>query len=289
MLPQGNREEAKGERIAGGVRKGAQAALRCRFAFLLLTLSISPSATGCAGLWDEVTRRDFHMQNLFSKPDPLVVLRDSTDGDERAKALRALHEPKQYGGSDADQEAIVKVLTTAAATERQPLCRLAAIQSLGRFQDPRAAQGLINAFESADSFPPETATVVRCQALAALGQTGNPAAVPLLVRVVGQPPTKGSEQEKQQTLDERIAAARALQNFNSPQSTEALVRVLRTEKDVALRDRAHEALQTATGKKLPPDDKGWDELVSQPNSGVIQAGGKSAGEPIWLRKLLDWF
>ena len=38
----------------------------------------------------------------FVKPDPLVVLRDSSDGDERAKALRALQEPKPNGGTDAD-------------------------------------------------------------------------------------------------------------------------------------------------------------------------------------------
>ena len=78
---------------------------------------------------------------MFTKPNPLLVLRDSSDGDKRAKALRALREPKQYGGGDAEQEAIVSILTTAATTEKQPLCRLAAIQSLGHFKDPRAVKG----------------------------------------------------------------------------------------------------------------------------------------------------
>ena len=50
---------------------------------------------GCAGLWDDVTSRNFHLQALFVKPDPLVVLRDSTDGDDRAKAFRALQAENQ--------------------------------------------------------------------------------------------------------------------------------------------------------------------------------------------------
>jgi HEAT repeat protein len=238
---------------------------------------------GCAGFWDEITSRDFQVQALFVKPDPLVVLRDSTDGDERAKALRALREPNQYGGTREEQEAVVKILATAAVSERQPLCRLAAIQSLGGFQDPRAVEGLIEAFYQANGFSPETATVIRCQALAALGQTGNPAAVELLARVVREPPAEGTEQERQQTLDVRIAAARALSHFSHHQATEALVRVLQTEKDVALRDRAHESLQTATGQKLPPDAKAWDDFLHQ------TADRDVAAEQAKKRKVLGVF
>lgn len=218
---------------------------------------------GCAGFWDDVTSRNFHVQSLFVKSDPLVVLRDSNDGDERAKALRALQEPKQNGGTDEEQNALVQILTTAAVNERQPLCRLAAIQTLGRFKDPRAVQGLIEAFYQANSFSPETTTVLRCQALTALGKTENPVAVELLARVVREPPAEGTEQEKQQTLDVRIAAARALGNFSQQQGTEALVHVLRTEKDVALRDRAHDSLQAVTGEKLPPDAQAWDNFLNQ--------------------------
>ena len=59
---------------------------------------------GCANFWDDVTSRDFKIKSLWEpRPNPMVVLRDSTDGDERAKALRALQEPKQHGGSDTDE------------------------------------------------------------------------------------------------------------------------------------------------------------------------------------------
>ena len=231
--------------------------------FCFLPLALGLCACGCANFWDDVTSRDFSWKGMFNKPNPLIVLRDSSDGDQRARALRALQEPKQYGGSDADQDAIVKILTTAAATEKQPLCRLAAIQSLGHFKDPRALKGLTDAFYNAGTFSPETATVIRCQALTAMGETGNPAAVELLARVVREPPAEGTELEKQQTIDVRIAAARALGKFSHYQATEALVRVLQNEKDIALRDRAYESLQAATGKKLPPDGKEWEQLLHQ--------------------------
>jgi HEAT repeat protein len=244
-----------GKRIAinGGLRRTAK-----HLAFALLLL-----ACGCTSFWDDVTSRDFSWKSMFNKPNPLLVLRDSTDGDQRARALAALREPKQYGGTDVEQDAIVNILSTAAATEKQPLCRLAAIQSLGRFKDPRAVKGLTEAFYNASAFSPETATVIRCEALNALGATGNPAAVELLARVVREPPAEGTELEKQQSLDVRIAAARALGKFSHYQATEALVRVMQTEKDIALRDRAYESLQAATGKKLPPDAKEWEELLHQ--------------------------
>ncbi len=251
--------------------------------FRLLPFAFCLGLCGCAGFWDDVTSRDFSFSAFFVKPNPMLVLRDSTDGDKRAKALRALHEPKQYGGTDEEQEVVVKILTTAAATEKQPLCRLAAIQALGHFKDPRAVQGLKDAFFNASAFAPETSTVIRCQALTALGQTGNADAVELLARVVREPPAEGPNVDKQQTLDIRIAAARALGNFSHYQATEALVHVLQTEKDVALRDRAHESLELSTGKKLPPDAKAWEELLHQPNDqNVAQEQPKKI-------QLLGWF
>ena len=66
------------------------------------------------------------------------ALRRGQPASRRSAALTALREPKQYGGSDAEQDAIMNILVTAASTEKQPLCRLAAIESLGHFKDPRA-------------------------------------------------------------------------------------------------------------------------------------------------------
>jgi HEAT repeat protein len=225
---------------------------------------------GCANFWDDITSNDFKFKSMFARTDPYAVLKDSDDGDQRARALRALKEPKQHGGSDADQEAVLNILRAAATTERQPLCRIAAITTLGRFKDPRAVDALVEAFEQAPfekapklRYPPETTNLIQTQAVTALGKTGQPAAVDLLVRVVREPRPASdvSDQEKQLHLDLHLAAVRALSNFPHYQATEALVHVLKTEKDVALRDRAHQSLQLATGKKLPPDPQTWEDLL----------------------------
>jgi HEAT repeat protein len=252
------------------------------FIFWLTLCALCLPAVGCAGLWDDITSRDFSVKAWFVKPDPLLVLKDSHDGDKRAKALRALHEPKQFGGTDEDQDAIVKILMAAAGSEKQPLCRLAAIDVLSHFKDPRAVEGLTTAFYNASNFAPDTATVIRCQALTALGQTGNPAAVELLVKVVREPPAEGPETDRQQALDVRIAAARALGNFNHYQATEALVDVLKTGKDAALRDRAYDSLLASTGQKLPPDATAWEDFLHQPG-GKDVAGGQGK-KP----KLIEW-
>jgi HEAT repeat protein len=255
----------------------------CSFFLFLLS-------TGCTGFWDEVTSRDFRVKNWFIKPDPLVVLRDNPhDGDKREKALRALREPEQHGGTQRDQDAVVQILTAAAATERRAICRIAAIESLSHFKDPRAVQGLVEAYYKADpihfrqhGFPPEQATQIQCAAIKALGETGNPAALELLVRVVAEPPpaedqvipaggkrlAEDTYQETlQQSTDRRIAAARALGQFKQYQATEALLSVLQREKDVALRNRANESLQQATGKKLPPDPKAWEPVLHHSGDG----------------------
>jgi HEAT repeat protein len=264
---------------------------------LLVPLAIS-SLGGCAS-WDDVTSKDFKFKDLYTKPDPMEVLRTSTDGDRRAAALRRLQEPKQHGGTDQQQDEMIELLAKTATTDKQVLCRMAAIRTLGRFKDPRAAKALQMAYDQASgpdtpvdvrtasytagagNFMPENSTVLRCQTLVAMGETKDPATVDLLVRVLKQPPVDGTAEERQQNLDERIAAARALGNFNQPQAIEALLQVLKTEKDVALHDRAHESLQSATGKKLPADPQAWDE--------ALHPGDKEGDAAPKKEKWFGWF
>jgi HEAT repeat protein len=107
----------------------------------------------------------------------------------------------------------------------------------------------------------DMASMLRCQSLRALGDQANPAAVEHLVTVLKQPPARGADVDKQMVLDERIAAARALAKFHDRRAEEALLDVMKSEKDIALRDRAHESLQTATGKKLPDDPAAWEDYL----------------------------
>lgn len=242
----------------------------------LLPMSCLLGLSGCANFWDDVTSRDFEFHSLFSKPNPFVVLRDSEDGDKRAKALRALHEPKEHGGTDQDQAEVLKILSTAAVSERHPLCRLAAIKQLSEFKDPRAADALVAAYHQAgssrpdpglpallsqNSYTPEAVTVIRCQAIAGLGKVKSQSGLQLLTLVTREPRQEGTEQEKQQALDLRIAAARALASYSQPEATQVLVTVLKSERDVALRDRATESLQAITGKELPADAVAWEDYL----------------------------
>lgn len=232
-------------------------------------------SSGCADFWDEVTARDFNIKAYYSaKPDPLVVLRDCTDGNKRAKALAALQEPAQHGGSVEEQDVVVKILLTAASQDRQPWCRQKAIATLARFKDPRVADGLRDAYYAAGSFSPEIATRLRCEALEALGSVGNASSVDFLVKVLREPPVEGAEQDKQQMTDERISAARALAHYNHYQATSALVDVLRSEQDIALRQTARDSLVSATGADLPPDAKAWDDLLHRPDGSAVVAQPK---------------
>lgn len=220
--------------------------------------------SGCAA-WDEVTSREFSFKALFTKTDPLVVLKDSPDGDHRQKAFRSLKEPLQNEGTQADQDAVVQILTTAALHEKQALCRLAAIQTLGHFKDPRAATALMDAYYNPNTDSPEMAKELKCAALQAMGETGNAEVVETLVVALKEPPGDGPDSERQYKMDERIAAAHALGHFNHYRATQALVDVLRKEnKNAALRDRAHESLQLATGQHLPMDAQAWADYLSKP-------------------------
>ncbi|HEV8060143.1 MAG TPA: HEAT repeat domain-containing protein [Gemmataceae bacterium] len=230
------------------------------------------SITGCASFWDDVTSRDFKVKSLFVQPDPLQVLQTTTDGDVRAKALRALKEPISHGGTQADQDEVMKLVTAAAVSDKQPICRLAAMQALGRFKDQRAATALVDSFYRANSFAADTTSMLRCHALKCLGETGNASAVELLVRVVREPRSDGTETERQNAMDVRLAAARALGHYSDPQAEAALFTVMRTEKDIGLRMCAYEALRTTTGKKMPLESKEWDDMpqlaaVSLPPTG----------------------
>ena len=232
---------------------------------------------GCAS-WDEITSRDFEYRNLFTRPDPLVVLRYSKDGDKRARAFAALSEPKRSGGSDKDQDFVVEILTAAVTTEPQFYPRLLAMQKLGEFKDPRAVPALVDGYYAASVFSTDNATILRCQALTGLGKVGHPSGVELLVSVLRQGPIEGPEEDRRRALDERIAAARALGHFSHYQAKEALVRVLQTDKDVALRNCAHESLQSATGQRLPQDYAVWNEFLHKDRSkeASLAAGKKKS-------------
>jgi hypothetical protein len=252
-------------------------------------LAVCCAGLGCAeGLRDLVPALD--IDNPFNRPDPLSVIDKSQNGDERRKALLALTEPRGNGGSEKDQDLVIKTLSYSALHENQIICRLAAVHTLSHFKDPRAVDILKDAYYRANAFTPEQVSILRCRILEALGETGNPAAVDLLVKVLREPPVDGPDVDKQQKLDERTSAARALGHFSHYQATAALAEVLRNEKqEVALAQTAHQSLVQATGRNLPPDPQQWNDLLSKPAVGGNQsaiAQGQQSGN--WFLRLTGW-
>ena len=248
--------------------------LRARAKPLIIRASLAPfccaaillTVCGCANFWDDVTSHNFQMKDLFSKEEPLLVLRDSNDGYKRSKALAKLDEPLQHGGKQEEQELYIKILTKAAGADHDPLCRLGAIEALAHYKDPRAARCLEDVYQQRLPFTPELSTVIRQQALAAVVETGNPDSRALLERVARSPSgsADASLTDRQQTQDERLTAIRGLAKYKQPDSIETLVHIMESEKDVGLHDRAYESLKICTGKNLADDPKVWRTYTQNP-------------------------
>jgi hypothetical protein len=240
----------------------------------LLALSVG----GCANAYEEITSREFKVKSLWTKaPPPLEIIKTSDDNGLRAKAYLALKEPAQKGGSAEDQELYLQLLTTTARDDREPLCRLAAIRALGGYKDPRAIRMLEEVYQQARlPFTQEFNSMIRQQALVGLEKNGDDKTRHLLIRVASQPgpSTDATLTDRQQTQDERLIAVRALGRYKQQECIETLAHLHKTEKDIAIRNRAHDSLELVTGRKLPeePDAITADLLVPLPQQdpGIIQ-------------------
>ncbi len=214
--------------------------------------------TGCTGAFEDM--RD-SWNDYWNKPDPMKVVMTTDSGDRRAKFLACVKEPAQHGGSQKDQDDAVNFLVLVATKDPSPTCRLQAIRALGTYKDPRAVSALEASYYQATSFPAETNNLIKQHALAALGQTNSPTGRKLLLDVARAGAPELDKQERQLTLDERLAAIRSLQNYRDAEVTQTLVNILKTEKDVALRDRTHQTLEVVTGKHLPTDTPALEQAV----------------------------
>lgn len=270
--------------------------------------------TGCAGTYDLVTSQRFKdrpFHTLFTKEDPIEVLEKVQEGDDRVRAMDNLKEPRENGGTAAQQGRVIAILQASATTEKRPLCRLAAVEALGRFKDPRAGQILIAAYHNAphdggpaasvgspepvsqasvnglgikmamSTFTPQTVTTLQCRALEAIGKNRSPEGLQLLLQVATAPTERPksngvepagalmsleaiNQPSEGDRADVRLAAIRALGNYEKDAAaTRALVGLLRTEKDVAVRGRAHESLVKITGQDLPADGEAWAKWLDK--------------------------
>ena len=280
-----------------------------------LTLSAAVAliaSIGCAGTWDAVSARKVReapFQNMFSSEEPITVLRNKVDGNERADAMRRLKEPAKQGKPPAEQDEAMHILWTAATTDASPIVRVAAIDALGRFDDPRAFRLLKDAYEKADGVPSDPAKldtadltqVANIDTIAMLAPTGfepsfvstlrlrtidamagkqTPEAVAFVAKVATSEPSKTDQQADR---DVRSAAVRGLGQMRTPESVAALTTVLKQEagRDVVLAQNAHEGLKQLTGKDLPADPDKWQA--------VVQTGGAAVErKPASLIEQMGW-
>lgn len=281
---------------------------------MLGLVAATGAVNGCASTWDTITDRDFRkapFSHAFNTDDPMTVLRTKVDGDAHARAMRNLKEPAAHRGTPAEQEEVLQILGRAATTHPSPVVRAAAVDALGRFQDPRALPLLIAAYHKADGmddnaksvggrdadlvpvagrgaatpdpfpltgptgFPPEFVVGVRSRVIAALAKTDRPEAVTFLARVATGEARTEVDADDQKV---RVAAVRGLGRMRHKEAVVALAQVLKTDggRDILLSDTAHEGLVELTGKKLPADGDKWAE--------VIQAGFVVQPEPSGFRR-----
>ena len=277
-----------------------------------LSVGLAVGAVGCANTWDAVSSkkwRDAPFKQTFSSDDPMYVLRNKVEGDERAKAMRKLKEPAQNGGPASEQEEVLQILGQAAVNEPSPVVRTAAIDALGRFKDPRSVKLLVAAYYQADAqlskavnappvdpvqvagvsresmtalgmnvpsgFPPAFIATIRMRAVTALAETKQPEAMNFLAEVATR---KADTPADDPNRDIRIAAVLGLTSMRQKGCVQALAQVLAAEKgkDVAVISRTHQGLVELTGKELPPDPDQWTKIA--------QTGVEIAPEPNMLQK-----
>jgi HEAT repeats/PBS lyase HEAT-like repeat len=267
--------------------------------FILGVAIAAGGLSGCASTWDAVTSRDFRkapFKSTFSSDDPMTVLRTKVDGDARAKAMRKLQEPAAGKGSAAEQDEALQILGQAATSDPSPVLRIAAVDALGRFKDPRALPLLFAAYHKADGMddasrrasgldgdltpvagrgsvkldpyaltgpagnPPEFVFGVRAKVIDALAASDRPEAVKFLADVATGQAQKETDPDDQKV---RVAAVRGLGRMRHKESVVALAKVLQSDgkKDILMADEAHKGLVDLTGKKLPADGDKWAEVI----------------------------
>ena len=271
---------------------------------LAAVMAVGVGLAGCASAWDTMTSRRFRDKpfgTLFQPDDPVQALRDHpTDGDARAWAFQRMKEPAENGRPE-DQEFVMEALSSAAASDPSPWVRIAAVDALGKFKDPRAAGALVAAYHQAAGRPPAPAAdplaapsilpaaggrpptlpsaerfgltgpqgftadqvaTLRGRAVDALARSGRPEAVAFLAQVAaGTDPALDDDPASRDFVRQRAVAG--LGAVRSRESAAALAQVLAAEhgKDVTLTNLAHEGLVSLTGRDLPPDPQKWQDVA----------------------------
>ncbi|HMP02203.1 MAG TPA: HEAT repeat domain-containing protein [Gemmatales bacterium] len=252
---------------------------------LLLAVCLLPGMAGCGHLWEDVTSRSnepgvwanmsYRWDLVFNRPEPLEVLASSHDGDMRRRALVTL-DTKGSWWKKEDPEVLMRVLTTSAAQERDPINRALAIERLVELDDPRVPRMLID-FYGAEINADARGLPVRIAAVRGMGQVKDSVTIETLTGIV---------HNRELPTDLRLAAADSLGNHENHDAAGALVKVLRDDRDVAIKYRAHQSLQKMSGRKdIPARADAWEEAFRE----AAATGQPMRQEPNPMLKLVTWW
>lgn len=142
-------------------------------------------------------------------------------------------------GTDEDRRRAAEHLGQIAANDSVLLVRQEAVQLLGRIDHDAARMVLQMAAQDAR-------TEIRMAVVFACGEGNNPEKLKILQGIIGS----------DADIDVRLAATRALENYQGPEAVRALALAL-DDSDPALQLRAIESLQVVTGEKLGTDVRAW--------------------------------
>ncbi|OWK36510.1 HEAT repeat domain-containing protein [Fimbriiglobus ruber] len=290
-------------------------------------LAVMSGVTGCASTWDTITSKSFRESlkdkpygTMFGKPpDPLETLRNSPEGEARAKAMKLIKEPAAEKHSAEEQDEVMQILTSAATTDPSPWVRIAAIDALGRFHDPRAADVLKQAYFNApgrlpgnlakpeaekspivqagarepgllgdrlglggpQGFTADQVATVRGRAIDSMAKTGGPKSLEFLAGIaIGKDHFMNDDVNTQEFVRQR--AVDGISQMRTKEAVVVLAKVLAAEKDkdITLTAKAHEGLVQLTGKNLPADPEKWN--------GVVQAEFEIVPEPNAIQRAIGF-
>jgi HEAT repeat protein len=241
---------------------------------------LASGSSGCTHFWDDMKALNergewfdfgYKMDLAWNQGGPpLKVLAESQDGDLRRRAIMRLTEP----GDEKEREHYILILSTAARSERDTVCRLAAVQQLATYKDPKATQALADAY-AVPANATEMGGMVQIAAVDMLGKRKDPAALDTLVIAL----------DPKNRDDLRAAAAQALGKYPNYKAAEALLASLKQERNTAVRHEVHTSLVKLTGRDLPPDAAAWDQAFQQ----AATRGEPLAKEPSTFIKLASWW
>ena len=198
-----------------------------------------------------------------SADDPADLAKYGPTPQSRIDSLRSLASQADRMNA-SDREATSLELVEQFQQEPDPSIRAQIARTLGSFPTPTAAATLVEATKDRDS-------LVRIAACDTWGTAGSPESVQLLGEVLAG----------DTDIDVRLAAARALGNFQEPSAVRALSIAL-DDPDPSLQYRAVQSLKLASGRDYGNNLIAWRRY----------ADGEDLAEPdppSMAERVRDWF